>query len=129
MSKRNFGRPFRKGQSGNPGGRPKLPADLRDVIRSNQIEVQKLLNKIIWKSQEEVEVLSRNKQVTILEQLVSSVLLRGLNEGCHHRLETILNRVIGKAKDLDANSNNEYTMADLVSGSYALEKKMTENNK
>lgn len=28
--KRGAGKPFAKGQSGNPGGRPKLPAELRE---------------------------------------------------------------------------------------------------
>ena len=27
------GRPFKRGQSGNPGGRPKIPADIRQAFR------------------------------------------------------------------------------------------------
>ena len=29
------GRPFRQGQSGNPGGRPKIPEEVREIIKAS----------------------------------------------------------------------------------------------
>ena len=35
--------PWKKGQSGNPGGRPKLNADVREAIQSNgELAVQRM---------------------------------------------------------------------------------------
>jgi hypothetical protein len=31
------GKPFKKGQSGNPGGRPKLPEEFKELARTNSI--------------------------------------------------------------------------------------------
>ncbi len=35
---RSSGRPFTKGQSGNPGGRPRQPAELRERAQSYSVE-------------------------------------------------------------------------------------------
>ena len=35
---RGNGRPFTKGRSGNPGGRPKLPAELRERAQAYSVE-------------------------------------------------------------------------------------------
>lgn len=44
MSKPVRGRPFPKGVSGNPGGRPKIPQDVKDAIRAACPEaVQRLI--------------------------------------------------------------------------------------
>jgi len=36
--KRGPGRPFEKGQSGNPSGRPKIPEEVRDAARAHTAE-------------------------------------------------------------------------------------------
>ena len=39
------GRPFQKGQSGNPGGRPKIPADVREALDAALPEAVAVLEK------------------------------------------------------------------------------------
>jgi len=39
--------PFRKGQSGNPGGRPKVLADVRDAARAHSVTAISALVEII----------------------------------------------------------------------------------
>jgi hypothetical protein len=36
-------RPFKKGQSGNPGGRPKIPADVKELARGLSVDAIKTL--------------------------------------------------------------------------------------
>ncbi len=48
------GRPFRQGQSGNPGGRPKIPADVKEAIRASCPDAVRYL----------VEVMSNPKEKT-----------------------------------------------------------------
>jgi hypothetical protein len=44
--KRVFGRPFQKGQSGNPNGRPKIPEEVRELARTYTIPAIKELAKL-----------------------------------------------------------------------------------
>ena len=46
-SKKVPGKPFQKGQSGNPGGRPKVPEELREAFRANSQDACDALCKIL----------------------------------------------------------------------------------
>lgn len=35
MNKKTYGKPFQKGQSGNPGGRPAIPLELKELARNH----------------------------------------------------------------------------------------------
>lgn len=41
--KRGPGRPFAKGQSGNPSGRPKIPKDVKEMLKAAAPDAAKLL--------------------------------------------------------------------------------------
>ena len=47
------GRPFKKGQSGNPGGRPRVIAELRDLARAHAPEAIKELARLAVKARSE----------------------------------------------------------------------------
>jgi hypothetical protein len=48
---RAVGRPFQKGQSGNPGGRPKETAEVRELARQHTIEAVERL--VAWMRSDE----------------------------------------------------------------------------
>jgi hypothetical protein len=45
---------FRKGESGNPGGRPKLPADIREAFRGKAQEALEVLNRCLQSDDERI---------------------------------------------------------------------------
>ena len=47
------GRPFKKGESGNPGGRPKLIAELRELARAHAPDAIKELARLAIKARSE----------------------------------------------------------------------------
>ncbi len=47
------GKPFKKGQSGNPGGRPRVIADLRDLARQHAAAAVKELARLSLKARSE----------------------------------------------------------------------------
>jgi len=47
------GRPFRKGRSGNPGGRPRVIGELRDLARAHAPEAFKELARLTVKARSE----------------------------------------------------------------------------
>ena len=70
--KRGPGRPFQKGQSGNPGGRPKVPDEVKAMLKSAAPEAVRLL----------IETIGNE------------------NAAMNHRLDAakeVLNRVYGKS--------------------------------
>jgi hypothetical protein len=48
-----IGRPFKKGQSGNPGGRPKVVAEIRQLARERGPEAIAALVKVMTKGKSE----------------------------------------------------------------------------
>lgn len=49
--KKTVGKPFEKGKSGNPGGRPKVIADLRDLAREHTVDALNALTDIMQNPQ------------------------------------------------------------------------------
>ena len=47
ISKKTVGRPFVKGQSGNPNGRPKMPKDLKEAFKAASPKALEILKKIL----------------------------------------------------------------------------------
>ena len=53
MSARTIGRPFTKGRSGNPGGRPRVVGTLRDLARAHAPEAIEELARLALKAKSE----------------------------------------------------------------------------
>ena len=90
---------FKKGQSGNPGGMPKLPEDIKEARKLNQIELERIINKYLHMSREEVQNVLKSSDVPMMEAMVASIVSKAASGGDHLRLDFILNRIIGKVKD------------------------------
>lgn len=91
---------WKKGQSGNPSGRAKMPEDLREIRKkySKQI-IQGLLAQCLDKSVEELESILKDKNNKVVDHLVGRVALLGIVKGDPVRFNFILDRLIGKVKE------------------------------
>ena len=49
--KRGRGRPFKKGQSGNAGGRPKLPEELKQALTADSLELYEKAKRLLDKAE------------------------------------------------------------------------------
>lgn len=99
---------WKKGESGNPNGRPKKPvlqmrvqgyklAEINDTIQAMcSMDIQQLTE--IW----------QNPKSTVLEKTIASALRKGIEKGNLQSVETLLNRVYGKPKEqMDITTNGE----------------------
>lgn len=92
-------KPFKPGQSGNPGGKAKLPEDIREARKLNQIELERVINKYLYLGHEDFEAEIKRPGVPMLELMLASIVKAAAQKGDQLRLDFILNRVIGKVKE------------------------------
>lgn len=90
---------FKPGQSGNPGGRPKLPDDIKEARKLNQIEFERVANTYLWQTPEEFHKALASKSTKMIDLMVARIIELAVEKGDHQRLEFLLARMIGKVKE------------------------------
>lgn len=90
---------FKPGQSGNPGGRPKLPEDIKEARKLNQVELERIINKYLAMDREAVKTAISAPGTPMMELMVASIVAQAAQKGDHQRLDFVLNRLVGKVKE------------------------------
>lgn len=89
---------FEPGKSGNPGGRPTLPEDIKAARKLNKVELERILNEYVHMSLAEIQRRASNPQTSALEVLVAKILAEGIKRGDEKRLGFLLDRLVGPVK-------------------------------
>ena len=91
-----------KFQKGNKmaKGRPPVPDDVRGLKLMNQRDVELLLNTFMDKSADELVKFSQDLKNPVKEILVARILVEAIRKGDENRLEFVLNRLLGKPKEI-----------------------------
>jgi hypothetical protein len=103
--------PFKKGQSGNPNGRPKsYVTGLKDA-GYNMTEINMSIRNMLSMNIEELRKVYENPDATILEKTVAGAMRKSLEKGSLYSIETLLSRVFGKPKETaDVKQDTEITI-------------------
>lgn len=88
-------RPFPKGVSGNPKGRPKDPIELILTKQMSQAEFRIMMNKILQAKPEDL----KDFRGTALERAIASIVEHAIKTGDPTRIEFFLQRMFGKVPD------------------------------
>lgn len=93
---------YKKGQTGNVAGRPPLLPELKAARELNQLELTRILNRLVFLSHAEVTAIAskRNQTAGIFEKAVAKLLLKAWEGGDQWRLEFVLQRLIGRTREM-----------------------------
>lgn len=110
--KKTGGKDIQPGEVRNPNGRPKLPEYLKKARKMNKTLLDEYMNKYIncpitelhrIVTEEMKRVKGENKtesEVNAMEMMIIKVILEGTKKGDYKHIDFILDRTIGKVKDV-----------------------------
>lgn len=110
---KNLRTPWKKGQSGNPNGRPKkIETIISEVFLSEQnlklskSQVQDIIKVILSKTRNELTDLANDDSLPFWIALIAKKAKRDFEKGSIHILDVLFDRVYGKPKEeVDTNIN------------------------
>lgn len=98
--------PFKKGQSGNPNGRPKkIENVLTDYflaehnLKLTKSQSQDIIRTILGKTKSELMELAKNDELPFWVSLIAKKATRDFEKGSIHILDVLFDRVYGKPKE------------------------------
>ena len=99
--------PYKKGQSGNPNGRPRKFVSKLTSMGYSKREVVDTIENLLSMTLDELKDVYTNDKATILEKIIASALKRSIEKGEISTIETLLTRVYGKAEQkVEVSGNN-----------------------
>lgn len=102
---------WKKGQSGNPGGRKKKFVTVCKEEGYTLTEINDAIQQMLTMTVDELKTVHQNPKATILEKTVAVALGKSLSRGKLDNLETLLSRVFGKPKQqIDGTIDGEITV-------------------
>lgn len=93
------GRPFEKGKSGNPKGRPPLSPELRAIKELTADEVKRTIAKYFRLSKREVEEILGDDSLPSIDHLIASTICVAIKNGDISRAEYLFMRSLGKVTE------------------------------
>jgi hypothetical protein len=96
--KKTGGRDFKPGE----GGRPRLPQDIKDARKINQVEFERVVNEFLYMTKAGIRERLEAFDTPTLEHLMGQIILKAIDQGDQLRLDFLLNRTIGRMKEREA---------------------------
>jgi hypothetical protein len=104
---------FKKGQSGNPSGRPKIPEGLRTIASLSQHEVTKLVSKYARMTIRDLFAAAKNQDTPVIELSIIKIFLLSAEHGDQSKLTFLLDRAIGKVPVSEPTTEEEMARIEL----------------
>lgn len=90
---------WKKGQSGNPSGKQKLPADLRSVAMITSEELKRLISKHFRFKIPELHKIVEDPESPAINVVLASTILEAAKKGDVQRAEYLFMRLVGRVTE------------------------------
>jgi hypothetical protein len=109
---------FKKGQSGNPGGRPKIPDSLKGIKDLDDAEMKRLISKYLRMTHELVNKIKDAMDIPMIEKVLARTMINASNHGDITKLLPLIERLCGKVmpQPLDAGGAVHKLTIERISG-------------
>lgn len=101
---------FARGVSGNPGGRPKLPPEIRTARKRDMAELIRLIAAHFGMTKKAAKAARRRPEITQLEEAVSTFVGRAI-KGDVNAFRYLMELMVGKIPE---NDFDEFTEDELI---------------
>lgn len=102
--------PFEKGHKKPGPGRPRIGPEMKANKIMNQMDLLKHCNDLVQMGTAELSALMKDPNQPVIRVAVASILLHGIKKGDQSRIEMILNRMVGKVRDVVDLTSSDGTM-------------------
>jgi len=103
---------FKKGESGNPNGRPRKYISTLREDGYKLAEINDCIQVMMAMTMDELKAAYENPTATVLEKTIANAMKKSLEKGSLYSIETLLTRVYGKPKE--TRDTNLFTDEPLV---------------
>jgi hypothetical protein len=106
---------FKKGQSGNPAGRPKMAPEMKALLDLTKSSYREIALKYLLMPRAEVKKIKASDDMSMLELAFLSCIGNVQKKGDYGTLDKMMDRVIGKVKDeVDLSINPHDELMQLI---------------
>ena len=98
--KKTGGKNFQAGKSGNPLGAAVHNPEVKAIRRLTQADVADIGSLILEGNVEKLKEVQMDPTTTVLRVWICSVAIKAINRGDAQALNALLDRIVGKAKDV-----------------------------
>jgi hypothetical protein len=90
---------FKKGQTGNPNGRPTLPKEIRNLKKFSTKELEDLITVLFQADDVEIQAIINDPTAPRIKKIMAQVLEKAMETGNMNQVDMVLNRIVGKVKE------------------------------
>lgn len=93
------GKDFPKGNSMSPG-RPPIVEEMRQFQQLNQVTLKKILSELIAYTPDQLRAKIADPTATVFELAIASVIKQAVQKGDNTRINFLLDRIVGRTKEV-----------------------------
>lgn len=108
-------KPWKAGQSGNPGGKPRIPEELRAIQPLSRPIITRIISKYGHMNREQLEIAFADPSTSAIDLAIIGVFMKCIQNGDPSRLTFLLDQSIGKVPNTPENDDELKARAELES--------------